>query len=131
MELERSALVSGHTPAAAGTCDTIGGTTYCGTVVNNTPWTMTTTETINTGPNWCNFANYGSGNIRCTQVDLGPWGSRGGSHPVDVDGFTYNYNDFYMGGVYYTRGVWIKFASNRTIRCRDGVAGANRPWCEG
>src|SRR4051812_2610671 len=108
--------------AHAGGC--IG--TICGKVNNNTRFWMRTTESWNSGPDRCREA-FGGGLYPCYQNPLGPTLLRGGNG-VDVDAFTYPYDDFYWDGYLITRGEWIRIHDGSSIYCSASLS-ESRPRC--
>ncbi|GAA4949848.1 hypothetical protein GCM10025331_42630 [Actinoplanes utahensis] len=101
--------------AMAGGCT---GNVGCGSVNNNTRFKMTTTETWNSGPNKCaQWRGTTTTTYKCTQNDLAPGGLRGGNS-VDVDAFTYNYNDFFWNNNKIKKGQWIRIPGGGNVYCK-------------
>ena len=134
-------LVFSPTTLAGGCEPIIGAGTavwVCGSVQNNTPWTLLYTTNPNTSDpkvtgycqfwNWPSFLWVTSKRVKCTQQPLAPGAFIGKDEQggTDVDGFTFADRDWYLHGKKFTKGIWHKFATTTNVVC-DNVNG--EPMC--
>lgn len=129
------AVLASAAPAQAGGC-TLG--VLCGEAQNNSPWTIYTTQTLGSGPHWCDVWNGNGGTAAswwhapCTQTSLAPGAHRGGGG-VDVDAVTFadrNYVVKVEGTIvgWKTKGVWTRFHNDEDVVCFRNSNGD--PMCE-
>ncbi|BEL07292.1 hypothetical protein Q0Z83_054830 [Actinoplanes sichuanensis] len=113
-------FLTGSAAQAAGCSNNVG----CGSVNNNSRFKMTTTETWDSGKNWCRQWQVSTTSLhKCTQNDLEPGGLRGGGN-VDVDAVTYNNTDWYYLDNRITKGVWVRLAGGGHMYCKAALSEA-------
>ena len=121
-------------PSLAGGCS--GCPVPCGRVENKTDKKML--FTTNPNPNLdanvgrCRFWNWyetfpwdtENRLVSCTQKPLAANTNKGGcSSKIDVDGYTFPSNDYWVNGIKKTKGVWTKIANTQTTTCHKYTNG--------